>query len=185
MSFLWKKFFGDDSKKELPKAGVVEESSSSSLSATATDTNTTATNANTTSSSYWKVVRVAVKNREERVREGGDLKSPQRKIPCESLIVLRGGVHGRIVRPSRKLWNYFDTGHTPYDTEETITDHNHYRTQGHGGRFEARTHDRAVSDRHRGGLPGPVRCGYRHRTIRGSGWKRSDPRSRRNRQYEW
>lgn len=161
MSFLWKKLFGDDTKKQLPKVGVVEESSSSSSSFSATTTTTT-----TTSSSRWKVVRLAVKDREERLREGGDLKSPQRKVPCDKLIVLPDGVRGRIVQPSRKeVWNvFFDTGgDTPPHrtrTTTTMTDHNHYRTQGHGGRFEARTNDRAASIATAAAYRGRARCGY-------------------------
>lgn len=79
----------------------------------------------------WKVVRLAAKDRERRKKEGGDLKCQQQKVSCEKLEILQDGVQGT----AKGLFGV---------TQYMIRDYNHYRTQGHSGRFEAGTNERAV-----------------------------------------
>jgi MOSC domain-containing protein YiiM len=83
------------------------------------------------SSLGWKVVRLAARDRELRKKDGGDLKSKQKKAFCEKLEILKDGVKG--------------TAKGLFSSKRTIEDYNHYRTQGRSGRFEAGTRDRAVS----------------------------------------
>lgn len=78
----------------------------------------------------WSVVRLGAKDKATRTSQGGDLRSPQSKTSCHSLTVGANGVRGTV-----KGW-FFDT---------SIEDYNNYRSQGHEGRFEAGTGDRAVS----------------------------------------
>jgi len=80
--------------------------------------------------SSWKVVRLAAKDREQRKKDGGDRKSKQQKVACEKLQILEHGVTG--------------TAKGIFGRRYTILDYNHYRMQGHSGRFEAGTGDRAV-----------------------------------------
>ena len=78
----------------------------------------------------WVVVRLAARDQERRKKEGGDLKSGQKKVQCYKLEIVKNGVIGRV----RGL--FFD---------KKVKDYNHYRTVGHSGRFEPGTLDRSVS----------------------------------------
>eukprot|EP00977_Amphora_coffeiformis_P017890 scaffold6007_cov183-Amphora_coffeaeformis.AAC.14 len=119
MTFLFNKLFGGGGNAKKKKPRVEDDTSSSS--------------------SLWKVVRLAAQDRATRERRGGDLKSPQTKHACDKLTVLQQGVTGIATKTSRGGWLF------GRPTITMIKDYNHYRTQGHGGRFEAQTKDRAVS----------------------------------------
>lgn len=80
----------------------------------------------------WKVVRLAAKNEAQRRVEGGSFKSPMCKITCPQLELQTEGATG--IRTS--WFGVF---------QQRIVDFNHYRSQGHTGRFEAKTTDRAIS----------------------------------------
>ena len=81
-------------------------------------------------SSSWKVVRLAARSSEARKKDGGSFKAKQRKVSCEKLEIGRDGVTG--------------TAKGLFFSKYTIKDFNYYRSQGAPGRFEPNTKDRAV-----------------------------------------
>lgn len=93
-------------------------------------------------SSSWKIVRLAAKDKEQREKEGGSFRSPQRKISCETLRVTKEGVIGSYTRkPSGFL---FMSPSKPVTAE--VRDFNSYRSEGDPRRgFKPGSKDRAVS----------------------------------------
>lgn len=75
----------------------------------------------------WSVKRCAARDEASRIALGGRT-SPQNKIECSSLTVVKGGVIGEAC-----------------GSRQEVRDYNDYRTKGHRGRFEPCTPDRAVS----------------------------------------
>ncbi|CAB9508528.1 expressed unknown protein [Seminavis robusta] len=79
----------------------------------------------------WRVVRLAARDRETRKKQGGTMKSKQKKVLCEKLEIIKDGCKG--------------TAKGLFFTKYNIQDYNHYRMQGDSRKFEAGTMDRAVS----------------------------------------
>ena len=100
--------------------------------ATAPATEAASTKAAKVEIQKWVVKRLAAKSEKERKWEGGDFKAKQSKVSCATMTINTAGVVGHA---KGKLFGF------GYD----IKDFNNYRTQGHTGRFEAGSLDRAVS----------------------------------------
>ena len=95
------------------------------------------------SSNSWTVVRLGAKDAATRKQEG-DAKSCQRKTACDTLTIRSDGVQGVASSSWWSFWTNWSSSQKKKN-KTVIQDYNHYRSQGHSGRFDAGTNDRAVS----------------------------------------